>query len=93
MGSKKLLSGNSVMRVISWKNKAIFTEMILLFLRKTQFHMVKSIINAFDHIEFCFVINLTMGGNWAVIGKQCLLLGMLDYTGSKYLPPAKKVNF
>ena len=55
--------------------------------------MVKSIINAFDDMEFCFVINLTMGGNWAVIGKQCLLLGMLDYTGSKYLPPAKKVNF
>ena len=28
--------------------------------------MVKGIINAFDHIEFCLVLNLTMGGNWAV---------------------------
>ena len=28
--------------------------------------MVKSIINAFDHMEFCFVINLIMGGNRAV---------------------------
>ena len=28
--------------------------------------MVKGIINAFDHMEFCLVINLTMGGNRAV---------------------------
>ena len=28
--------------------------------------MVKGIINAFDHMEFCLVINLTMGGNQAV---------------------------
>ena len=28
--------------------------------------MVKDIINAFDHMEFCLVINLTMGGNQAV---------------------------
>ena len=54
MGSKKLLSGNSVMRVISWKIKPTFTEMILLFIRQnTKFHMGKSIINAFDHMEFC----------------------------------------
>ena len=29
--------------------------------------MVKGIINALDHMEFCLVINLAMGGNWAVI--------------------------
>ena len=28
--------------------------------------MVKGIINAFDHMEFCLVINLTMVGNGAV---------------------------
>ena len=28
--------------------------------------MVKGIINAFDHMEFCFVIKLTTGGNRAV---------------------------
>ena len=28
--------------------------------------MVKGIINAFDHMEFCLVIYLTMGGNRAV---------------------------
>ena len=28
--------------------------------------MVKGIINAFDHMEFCLVINLTIGGNGAV---------------------------
>ena len=54
------------MKVISWKNKPIFTEIILLFLKQTQFHMIKGIINAFDHMQFCLVINLTIGGNWAV---------------------------
>ena len=28
--------------------------------------MVKDIINAFDHMGFCLVINVTMGGNQAV---------------------------
>ena len=28
--------------------------------------MVKGIINAFDHTELCFIINLTVGGNRAV---------------------------
>ena len=28
--------------------------------------MVKGMINAFDHMELWFVINLTMDGNWAV---------------------------
>ena len=32
VGSKKLLPGNFVMKVISWKNKLIFTEIILLFI-------------------------------------------------------------
>ena len=27
--------------------------------------MVKGIINAFDSMELCFVINLTKDGNWA----------------------------
>ena len=54
------------MKIIPWKNKAVFTEIILLLYDKTQFHMVKGIINAFDHMEFCLVINLTMGSNQAV---------------------------
>ena len=28
--------------------------------------MVKGIVNAFDHMEFCLVLNLTMCGNLAV---------------------------
>ena len=28
--------------------------------------MVKGIHNAFDHMELCLVIKLTLGGNWAV---------------------------
>ena len=31
VGSKKLQPGNSVLKVISWKNKLIFTAIILLF--------------------------------------------------------------
>ena len=41
--------------------------------------MVKGIINAFDHMELRFVINLTKDGNWAIIWPPILLLhvGML----------------
>ena len=41
--------------------------------------MIKGIINAFDHIEFYLVINLTMCGSLAgnLAGHQWLLLGML----------------
>ena len=51
------------MEVISWKNKPVFAEIILLLIRQNTFHMVKGIINAFDHMEFCLVIDLTMDGN------------------------------
>ena len=54
------------MKVISWKNMPVFTEIILLLKDKTQFHTVKGIINAFDHMKLCLVINLTKGGNWAI---------------------------
>ena len=36
LGSKKLLPGNSVMKIISWKNKPIFTEIILLLIRQNK---------------------------------------------------------
>ena len=36
--------------------------------------MVKGISNAFDHMEFCLVINLTVGGNRTVAGMLVLLL-------------------
>ena len=65
------------MKVISKKNKLISTEIILLFRRQTQFHMVKGIINAFDELELCFVINLKMGGYQALHGLQYLLIDML----------------
>ena len=60
--------------------------------------MIKSIIDAFDHMELCLVINLTKDGSWLFHGHQYLLLGMLDLLlpfipGSKYLLPTKKINF
>ena len=53
------------MKVISWKSKLFFTEIIVLLYDNTQFHMVKGIINAFDHMEFCLVIGLAMASYWA----------------------------
>ena len=53
--------------------------------------MVKGIVSAFDHMEYCLILNMTTtgtDGKWAVIYcHQFLLLGML------VLLPAKKVNF
>ena len=34
--------------------------------------MVKGIINAFDRMESCLVINLTMGGKQAVTGQPVI---------------------
>ena len=53
------------MKVISWKSKLFFTEIsvLLTVYDKKQFPMVKGIINAFDHIEFYFLINLPMASN------------------------------
>ena len=58
MVSKKLLPGNSVVEVIFWNSKLIFTEKILMFIRQN------TIPN--DHMEFCLVLNLTMCGDLAV---------------------------
>ena len=60
--------------------------------------MVKGIVNAFDHMGFCLVLNLTTtctDGKWSAIGQRFLLPGMLvllpTFTpSSKYLLPAKK---
>ena len=55
------------MKEISWKSNQFSLKKLFYLYDKTQFHMVKSIINAFDHMEFCLVIDLTVGGYWAVI--------------------------
>ena len=51
------------MKVISCKSKLFFTEIIMYLYDKTQFPMVKGIINAFDQMDVRFVINLTMANN------------------------------
>ena len=60
--------------------------------------MVKGITNAFDDMEFCLVIDLTVGGNWAVIrpprfATRCDSLKLPFTSGSKYLQSARKVTF
>ena len=47
--------------------------------------MVKGIINAFDYMELCFVINLTKDENWAMIQPPIFALGM---TKKKLISPA-----
>ena len=55
------------MEVIFWNSKLIFTEK-KSYVYKTKHNSIWSkalllgIINAFDHMEFCLVLNLTMGG-------------------------------
>ena len=81
------------MEIVSWKNVPSFTEIVLLIRQNT--NSIWSIINAFDHMELCLVINLTKGDKKAIPHHQYLLLGMLALLlpfipGSKYLLPAKK---
>ena len=56
------------MKVIFWKKKLIFTEIILLFIRQNTIPcgQSKGIVNAFDQMGFCLDINLIMGGNHTV---------------------------
>ena len=65
MGNKKLVPGNSVMKVISSQNKPIFIEIILLFIRQNTIASLSMPLrlNAVVHMEFCLVINVEMGGN------------------------------
>ena len=41
--------------------------------------MVKGIINAFDHMELCFFINLTKDGNWAITQPQIFATGYVSF--------------
>ena len=67
------------MKVISSKNKPIFIEIILLLIRQNTipYGQRHYIINAFDLMEFCLVIDLKMDGNRVVMRHQYLLLGVL----------------
>ena len=41
--------------------------------------MVKGIINAFDHMELCFVTNLTKDGNWAITQPLISATGYISF--------------
>ena len=58
--------------------------------------MAKGIINAFDHMALCLVINLTKDGNWTIPRPLIFATGYVSfattfYTTSKYLLPTEKV--
>ena len=57
--------------------------MILLFIGQNTISYGQKHYHAFDHMEFCFVINLPMGGNWAVILQTMLVLLLHFIPGSK----------
>ena len=46
--------------------------------------MVKGIINAFDHMELCLVINLTKGGNWAISRPPIFATGYVSFSNTFY---------
>ena len=77
------------MEVISWKNMPIFTEIILLLIRQ----------NTSPYgMEFCWVINLTKGGNWAIPRPPIFATGYVNfattfYTRQQVLATCIKVNF
>ena len=41
--------------------------------------MVKRIVNAFDHMELCFVINLTKDDNWAITRPPVFATGYISF--------------
>ena len=46
--------------------------------------MVKGIINAFDHMELCLVINLTKGGNWTILQPPIFATGFVSFATTFY---------
>ena len=46
--------------------------------------MVKGIINAFDHMELCLVIYLTMGGKWAMTMSPIFATGYVSFATAIY---------
>ena len=51
--------------------------------------MVKGIINAFDHMELCFVINLTKDDNWAITRPLIFALGYTRFCYYLFIPGSK----
>ena len=98
VGSKKLLPGNSVKKVISWKTCQFSLNNSSVYKTKHNSTWSKTLSMPFDHLALCLVINLTMGGTGLLHGHKylllCMLLLLLPFTShSKYLLPAKNVNF
>ena len=60
--------------------------------------MVKGIVNAFDHMKFCLVLNLTVGGKLAVtwppkIATRYVTFATTLNTRQQVLATHRKVNF
>ena len=72
------------MEVISWKHIPSFTEIIFLLIRQNTIHMVKGIINAFDHMELCLVINLTKDGSWTIPRPPIFATGHVSFATNFY---------
>ena len=46
--------------------------------------MVKGIINAFDHMELCLVINLTKDSSWVIPGPPIFATGYVSFATTFY---------
>ena len=79
------------MEVISWKSKLFFTEIIVLLIciRPNTFP------NAFDHMEFCLVINLTMATvTWQpIFATRYVSFAPTFYTRQQVIATHQKLNF
>ena len=62
----------------------IFSEIILLLIRQNTIPYGQRHINAFDHMEFCLVISLTKGGNWANPLPPIFATGYVNFATSLY---------
>ena len=71
------------MEVISWKNMPIFTEIFPLLIRQNTIPYGQ-IINAFDHMELCLVINQIKGGKWAISRTPIFATGNVSFATTFY---------
>ena len=55
--------------------------------------MVKGIINAFDHMELCYVINLTKDGNCAITRPPIFATGYVCFAISFLYQVARKTCY
>ena len=95
MGSKKLLPENSVLKLISWENKPISTDIVLLLIRQNTFpHGWSKALSMplTNHMELYLTIKLMLVVTGLLYGHQCLLHQCSKYMYSTCRPQKKLIS-